>query len=188
MRGILTRLKLDYLDLCLIHWPTKQSFECWRVLEEFYEYGKVRAIGVSNFNSSQLKVFFKKIKIKPAINQIETHPGFNQKNTIDFCYENNIAVTSLRTMLGGRADEIPLLQELANKYKVTASHIALRWTWQLGQVVIHKWNNPERIISNPDIGSFQLTEEEMLKIQKLPQTALGPQFNDKKFWKGIMMD
>lgn len=188
LRGILTRLKLDYLDLCLIHWPTKQSFECWRALEEFYEYGKVRAIGVSNFNNSQLKDFLKKIKIKPAINQIETHPGFNQKNTIDFCYENNIAVTSWRTMLGGRADEIPLLQELANKYNVTTSHIALRWAWQLGQVVIPKSTNPERIISNPDIGGFELTEEEMLKIQKLPQTALGPQSNDKKFWKGIMMD
>ncbi len=187
-RGILRRLKLEYLDLCLIHWPTKQSFDCWRVLEEFYQYGKVRVIGVSNFNSSQLKNFLKKVNIKPAVNQIETHPGFNQIEIVNYCHKNNIAIVSWRTMLGGRADEVPLLKQLATKYNVTSSHIALRWAWQLGQIVIPKSTTVERIINNPDIGGFQLTEEEMLKIQKLPQSALGPQSDDQKFWKGIMMD
>lgn len=187
-RGILTRLKLDYLDLCLINWPTKQSFDCWKALEEFYQYGKVRAIGVSNFNNSQLKDFLKKVKIKPAINQIETHPGFNQTDKVNYCHKNDITIASWRTMLGGRADEIPLLKQLATKYNVTSSHIALRWAWQLGQIVIPKSTTLERIISNPDIGGFQLTEEEMSKIQELPQSALGPQSDDRKFWKGIMMD
>lgn len=91
-------------------------------------------------------------------------------------------------MLSGRADEIPLLKQLATKYNVSSSHIALRWAWQLGQIVIPKSTTLERIISNPDIGDFQLTEEEMLKIQKLPQAALGPESDDRKFWKGIMMD
>ncbi|WP_425381335.1 aldo/keto reductase [Spiroplasma endosymbiont of Polydrusus pterygomalis] len=187
-RDILRRLKLEYLDLCLIHWPTKQSFDCWKALEEFYQYGKIRVIGVSNFNSSQLKNFLKKVNIKPAINQIETHPGFNQTETVNYCHKNNIAIVSWRTMLGGRADEVPLLKQLATKYNVTSSHIALRWAWQLGQIVIPKSTTVERIISNPDIGGFQLTAEEMLKIQKLPQSALGPQSDDRKFWKGIMMD
>lgn len=186
--GILARLKLDYLDLCLIHWPTKQSFECWKALEELYDYGKVKAIGVSNFNSWQLKKFLKKVKIKPAVNQIETHPGFNQKATVDFCSENNIIVTSWRTMLGGKASELPLLQTLAAKYSVTASHIALRWAWQLGQVVIPKSITPARIVSNADIGGFELTATEMLEIESLPQVALGPQSDDKQFWKGTMID
>lgn len=186
--AILTRLKLDYLDLCLIHWPTKKSFECWKALEELYDYGKVKAIGVSNFNSSQLKKFLKKVKIKPAVNQIETHPGFNQGDTVDFCNKNNIIITSWRTMLAGKADQIPLLQTLAKKYNVSATHIALRWAWQLGEVVIPKSTNPERIVSNADIGGFELTAAEMMAIQKLPQTALGPQSNDKQFWKGIMIE
>ena len=186
--GILARLKLDYLDLCLIHWPTKESFECWKALEELYDYGKVKAIGVSNFNSSQLKKFLKKVKIKPAVNQIETHPGFNQKATVDFCKEHNIVVASWRTMLGGKANEVPLLQTLAAKYSVTASHIALRWAWQLGQVIIPKSTTPERIVSNANIGGFELTATEMLEIENLPQVALGPQSDDKQFWKGIMID
>lgn len=135
-----------------------------------------------------MKKFLKKIKIKPAVNQIETHPGFNQTDTVSFCHKNDIMITSWRTMLGGRASEIPLLQQLATKYNVSASHIALRWAWQLGEIIIPKSTNPERIISNAEIGGFELTAEEMLKIQKLPQTPLGAQSNDNKFWKGIMMD
>lgn len=188
IRGIIERLKLDYLDLCLIHWPTKDSFECWEALEEFYEVGKVKTIGVSNFNDKQLKKFLKKIKVIPAVNQIETHPGFNQASTVNFCYKKNIAIVSWRTMLGGQAEHIPLLKELAQKYNTTAAHVALRWAWQLGQVVIPKSTTPERIVNNPDIGRFELTPAEMLAIEKLPQTALGPQSNDNKFWKGIMID
>lgn len=188
IKAILERLKLEYLDLCLIHWPTKNSFECWKVLEEFYKLGKIKAIGVSNFNKQQLKKFLKKVVIKPAVNQIETHPGFNQADTVNFCYQHDIIVTSWRTICGGNANKIPLLQTLAQKYNTTAAHIALRWAWQLGQVVIPKSTNPQRIVNNPDIGSFELTDLEMMSIEKLPQVALGPQSNDKKMWKGIMID
>lgn len=188
IRAIIERLKLEYLDLCLIHWPTKDSFECWKALEEFYEVGKIKAIGVSNFNDKQLKKFLKKVKIIPAVNQIETHPGFNQADTVNFCYKKNIVIVSWRTMLGGQAEHIPLLKELAQKYNTTPAHIALRWAWQLGQVVIPKSTTSQRIVSNPDIGGFELTPTEMLAIEKLPQTALGPQSKDNKFWKGIMID
>lgn len=188
IREIIERLKLEYLDLCLIHWPTKDSFECWKALEEFYEVGKIKAIGVSNFNDKQLKKFLKKVKIIPAVNQIETHPGFNQADTVNFCYKKNITIVSWRTMLGGQAEHIPLLKELAQKYNTTPAHIALRWAWQLGQVVIPKSTTPQRIVSNPDIGGFELTPTEMLAIEKLPQAALGPQSKDNKFWKGIMID
>lgn len=188
IRAIIERLKLEYLDLCLIHWPTKDSFECWKALEEFYEVGKIQAIGVSNFNDKQLKKFLKKVKIIPAVNQIETHPGFNQADTVNFCYKKNITIVSWRTMLGGQAEHIPLLKELAQKYNTTPAHIALRWAWQLGQVVIPKSTTPQRIVSNPDIGGFELTPTEMLAIEKLPQAALGPQSKDNKFWKGIMID
>lgn len=188
IRAIIERLKLEYLDLCLIHWPTKDSFECWKALEEFYEVGKIKAIGVSNFNDKQLKKFLKKVKIIPAVNQIETHPGFNQADTVNFCYKKNITIVSWRTMLGGQAEHTPLLKELAQKYNTTPAHIALRWAWQLGQVVIPKSTTPQRIVSNPDIGGFELTPTEMLAIEKLPQDTLGPQSKDDKFWKGIMID
>lgn len=188
IKEIIERLKLDYLDLCLIHWPTKNSFECWKALEEFYEIGKLKAIGVSNFNHKQLKKFLKKVAVIPAVNQIETHPGFNQTDTVNFCYKKNIAIVSWRTMLGGQAQQIPLLNELARKYNTTSAHIALRWAWQLGQTVIPKSTTPERIVNNPDIGGFQLTAAEMLAIEKLSQSALGPQSNDNMFWKGIMID
>lgn len=188
IRAIIERLKLEYLDLCLIHWPTKDSFECWKALEEFYEVGKIKAIGVSNFNDKQLKKFLKKVKIIPAVNQIETHPGFNQADTVNFCYKKNITIVSWRTMLGGQAEHIPLLKELAQKYNTTPAHIALRWAWQLGQVVIPKSTTPQRVVSNPDIGGFELTPTEMLAIEKLSQGALGPQSKDNKFWKGIMID
>lgn len=188
IRAIIERLKLEYLDLCLIHWPTKDSFECWKALEEFYEVGKIKAIGVSNFNNKQLKKFLKKVKIIPAVNQIETHPGFNQADTVNFCYKKNITIVSWRTMLGGQAEHVPLLKELAQKYNTTSTHIALRWAWQLGQIVIPKSTTPQRIVSNPDIGGFELTPTEMLAIEKLPQAALGPQSKDNKFWKGIMID
>lgn len=181
--GMLKRLQVDYLDLCLIHWPTKNRFECWKFLEEAYKEGKVKAIGVSNFKVHHLEEFFKKVKIKPMVNQIETHPGFNQLDVVKFCQKNNIVVTSWRTMMAGKTNDIPLLVDLAKKYETTTTKIALKWAWQLNEVIIPKSVTPKRIIENPNIGNFSLTDKEMTAINSLPQKRLGPDPDDKEVWK-----
>ncbi|MGL5268177.1 MAG: aldo/keto reductase [Spiroplasma sp.] len=183
---ILNRLNLDYLDLCLIHWPTKNRFQCWKFLEEAYNAGKVKAIGVSNFKVHHLEDFLNKVKIKPMVNQIESHPGFNQTDVIEFCKRNNIVVTGWRTMMGGKANEIPLLVELAKRHYTTPTHIALRWAWQLDLVVIPKSVKPDRIISNPNINNFELSYDEMFQISNLPQKRLGPDPDDKSVWKDLI--
>lgn len=183
---ILDRLKLDYLDLCLVHWPTKNRYQCWKFLEEAYQAGKIKAIGVANFTTHQLEDFINRVNIKPMVNQIETHPGFNQKDVIETCKRNDIVVTSWRTMLGGKANEVPLLVELAKKYYTTPSHIALRWAWQQGQVVIPKSVTPDRIMTNPNITSFELDFDDMERINDLPQKRLGPDPEDKRIWKDLI--
>lgn len=183
---ILNRLDVDYLDLCLIHWPTKNYHQCWKFLEEVYKLKKVRAIGVSNFKIHHLEELLQKAEIKPMVNQIETHPGFNQLDVVNFCQKNNIAVTSWRTMMAGKTNEIPLLVDLAKKYQTTSTHIALRWAWQLNEIIIPKSVKPARIISNPDIGNFALTFEEMQAINNLPQKRIGPDPDDKNVWKDLI--
>lgn len=180
---ILKRLDLEYLDLCLIHWPTKNRYECWKFLEEAYEAGKVRAIGVSNFKVHHLEDFLSQVKIKPMVNQIETHPSFNQLDIVEYCQKDDIAITSWRTMMGGKSNQVQLLVVLAKKYNTTPSHVALRWAWQLNEIIIPKSVTPERIINNPNIGDFSLTDEEMMAINNLPQQRMGPDPDDKSVWK-----
>ncbi|MCL8211070.1 Glyoxal reductase [Spiroplasma sp. JKS002671] len=184
--AILKRLQVDYLDLCLIHWPTKNRYQCWKFLEEAYQEGKVKSIGVSNFKIHHLEAFLKQVKIKPMVNQIETHPGFNQLDVVNFCHKNNIAVTSWRTMMAGKTDEIPLLVALAKKYQASTIQIALKWAWQLNEIIIPKSVTPKRIIENPNIGNFSLTDKEMAEINQLPQKRLGPDPDDKKVWKDLI--
>ncbi|MBE4704107.1 aldo/keto reductase [Spiroplasma platyhelix] len=183
---ILKRLDVEYLDLCLVHWPTKNRYQCWKFLEEAYQAGKVRAIGVSNFKVHHLEDFLKQVKIKPMVNQIETHPGFNQLDVVEFCQKNDIVVTSWRTMMGGKTDEIPLLVDLAKKYQTSTTQIALKWAWQLNEIIIPKSVTPKRIIDNPNIGSFTLTEEEITAINNLPQKRIGADPDDKSVWKNLI--
>lgn len=183
---ILERLQIDYLDLCLVHWPTKNRYEVWQVLEELYAAKKVRAIGVSNFKVHHLEDFLSKVKIKPMVNQIESHPGFSQLEVIEYCQKNEIAVTSWRTLMGGKANEVPLLNRLAKKYNTTSVHIALRWAWQLDLIIIPKSVNYERIINNTKIANFHLSEKEMLEISNLNISRLGPDPDDKNVWKDMI--
>lgn len=183
---ILQRLDVDYLDLCLIHWPTKNRYQCWKFLEEAYEQGKVKAIGVSNFKVHHLADFLKQVTVKPMVNQIETHPGFNQLEIVDYCQKNDIAITSWRTMMGGRTDDIPLLVDLAKKYHTSTNHVALKWAWQLNEIIIPKSVTPKRIIDNPNIGAFDLTAAEIKAINNLPQKRIGPDPDDKSVWKDLI--
>jgi methylglyoxal/glyoxal reductase len=168
----LERLQMDYLDLYLIHWPKgKRSVETWKALEELYAKGSVRAIGISNFLEHHLDEFLPECKIMPAVNQYEFHPELLQPGLLEMCRRKGIRPEAWSPIMKGRVNEVPLMQDLAAKYDKTPVHIVLRWDIQKGVVTIPKSVTPERIISNADIFDFELSEEDMAKIDKLDKNA-----------------
>ncbi|MEA5031408.1 MAG: aldo/keto reductase, partial [Sphaerochaeta sp.] len=134
----LKKLGLEYLDLYLIHWPVKGKYlDTWRAMTELYKQGKVRAIGVSNFQIHHLKDILDASDVVPAVNQIELHPLLNQKDIRDFCQLNNIVVEAWSPLMKGNLD-LPVLLDLAKKYQKSPAQIVLRWHIQHGVVVIPK--------------------------------------------------
>ncbi|MDO8951844.1 MAG: aldo/keto reductase [Draconibacterium sp.] len=168
----LEKLQTDYLDLYLIHWPKgKRSVETWKALEEIYEKGRVKAIGISNFLVHHLEEFLPECKITPAVNQVEFHPELIQPDLLAYCQKRGIQLEAWSPIMKGRVNEVPLMQELAAKYGKTPVHVVLRWDIQKGVVTIPKSVTPERIISNADIFDFELSEEDMAKIDKLDKNG-----------------
>ena len=172
----LEKLQTNYLDLYLIHWPKgKISVETWRALEELYAKGMVRAIGVSNFLTSQLEQFLPYCKIIPAVNQIEFHPILAQPGLLSYCKQKGIQPEAWRPIMKGDVNNIPLLRELGSKYNKTPVQVVLRWDIQKGVVTIPKSVHRERIISNADIFDFELSNEDVYKIDSLDAgTRTGP--------------
>ena len=168
----LERLGTDYVDLYLIHWPVPSQdlyVETWRALEKIAETGRARAIGVSNFTAEQLERLVKETKTVPAINQIELHPYFPQKQMRQSNEELGIA-TEAWSPLGRGGDLLhePLLAWTGQKYDKSPAQVVLRWHLQLGNVVIPKSATPARIKENFEVFDFELDEQEMDEI-----TALG---------------
>lgn len=161
------KLDIDYLDLLLIHWPTKLNKETWRAFESLYELGKVRAIGVCNFKIGHLEELRKTAKIMPMVNQIEVHPCFSQKEIVNYCNNYKIQVIGWSPIMKGQLLEVPLMIDLAEKYNKTIAQIALRWHIQKGIIPIPKSSHYGRIADNIDIFNFELSEEDMIKIDKL---------------------
>lgn len=161
------KLDIDYLDLLLIHWPTKLNKETWRAFEGLYELGKVRAIGVCNFKIGHLEELRKTAKIMPMVNQIEVHPCFSQKEIVNYCNNYKIQVIGWSPIMKGQLLEVPLMIDLAEKYNKTIAQIALRWHIQKGIIPIPKSSHYGRIADNIDIFNFELSEEDMIKIDKL---------------------
>lgn len=179
---------LDYLDLYLIHWPASPTheenweeinLETWRAFIDIYKSGKVKAIGVSNFLPHHLKALMG-TEIVPMVNQIEIQPGFMQKETVDYCRENGIIVEAWSPLGRGRVLDNPLLMELAEKYGKTVAQISLRWEVQNGIVTLPKSTHEERIKSNFDIFNFELSSEDMAKIDAMePYGNTGHHPDDK---------
>jgi diketogulonate reductase-like aldo/keto reductase len=168
----LEKLRTSYLDLYLIHWPQpRTTFETWRAIEELYEKGKIRAIGVSNFMIPHLKRLAENSRIKPMVNQVEFHPELVQPELLQYCKENQIQVESWRPLKLGQVNDIPLLQEIAQKYMKTVVQVVLRWNIQKGVVTIPKSVTPERIIANANIFDFELSETDMARIDSLNRNA-----------------
>ena len=161
------RLGVDYLDLYLIHWPNKLNSETWRAFEDLYKEGKVRAIGVCNFKIGHLEELKKTAKIMPMVNQIEIHPCKTQKETIEYCNENNIQVVAWGPIMRGKILSLPLMLELSEKYNKSIAQITLRWHIQNGVIPIPKSSNEERIKANIDIFDFDISSEDIKKIDEL---------------------
>src|SRR5690606_33838601 len=129
----LQKLGLDYLDLYLIHWPVEGKYkEAWRALETLYKEGKVRAIGVSNFQVHHLTDVMKDAEIVPMINQVEYHPRLTQKELQAFCMEHNIQLEAWSPLMQGQLLDNPVLQEIAASYHKTVAQIIIRWDLQNG--------------------------------------------------------
>lgn len=163
----LRRLDTDYLDLYLIHWPKNLNKDTWRAMEKLYKDGYVRAIGVSNFKIHHLKEIMEGSEIVPMVNQVEYHPQFPQTELHDFCNKNNIQLEAWGPLMQGKIFEIPLMKALAEKYGKTVSQIALRWDLQMNVVTIPKSINESRIKENCDIYDFEISEEDMKRIESL---------------------
>ena len=165
----LQRLQLDYLDLYLIHQPFGDVYGSWRAMEELYGKGRIRAIGVSNFQPDRLMDLIVHNEVIPAVNQIETHPFNQQIETQKFLEENNVQIESWGPFAEGRNNifKNELLLSIAGRYKKTVAQVILRWLIQRGVVVIPKSVRKERIVENFDVFDFELSPEDMGAIVSL---------------------
>ena len=166
----LERLRIDYVDLYLIHWPVPGCYlGTWKELEKLLESGHARAIGVSNFQIRHLEELKKVSGIVPAVNQIECHPLCYPKELIEYCQANGIQVQAYAPLARGAYLDNDVMCVLATKYARTPAQIGLRWAIQKGISVIPKSVNPERIRINGDIFDFNIEDEDMAIIDTLNQ-------------------
>lgn len=170
------KLGLDYLDLYLIHWPVKGKYkESWRALEALYREGRVKAIGVSNFQIHHLQDVMEGAEIKPMVNQVEFHPRLTQKELLQFCREQGIQLEAWSPLMQGELLNDSVLQEIGAKYGKTVAQVILRWDLQHGVITIPKSTKEARIIENASIYDFSLSEEEMNRIDALNEDRrVGP--------------
>ena len=158
----LERLKVDYLDLYLIHWPVAGKYkETWRALESLYNAKKVRSIGVSNFLQHHLEDLLSSVEIVPMVNQMEFHPFLVQQDLINYCKTNRIQYQAWAPMMQGRIFGMDIFKELAAKYNKSTAQIVLRWDLQKEVITIPKSIKKERIASNADIFDFELSDEDV---------------------------
>ncbi|MDF9760066.1 diketogulonate reductase-like aldo/keto reductase [Peribacillus simplex] len=172
----LKKLGLEYLDLYLIHWPVEGKYkEAWRALETLYKEGKVKAIGVSNFQIHHLKDLMKDAEVKPMVNQVECHPRLTQKEVQAFCKEQGIQLEAWSPLMQGELLDNEVLQAIATKHGKSVAQVILRWDIQNGIVTIPKSTKEYRIVENSSVFDFELTEEELNQIDGLNQNhRVGP--------------
>ncbi|HBS46861.1 MAG TPA: aldo/keto reductase [Paenibacillus sp.] len=172
----LAKLGLEYLDLYLIHWPVKGKYkETWRALETLYKEGRVKAIGVSNFQIHHLEDVMKDAEFKPMVNQVELHPYLSQQALLSFCKEQGIQLEAWSPLMQGQLLDQPVLKQIAAKHGKSVTQVIIRWDLQRGIITIPKSTKEHRIIENVDVFDFQLTEEDMNLINALNQDQrVGP--------------
>ena len=165
----LERLQLDYLDLYLIHQPFGDVYGSWRAMEELYHEGKIKAIGVANFQMDRLADLMVHNEVIPAVNQIETNPFCQQIESAKFMKESNVQIESWAPFAEGKNNmfQNEVLVAMAEKYNKSVAQVILRWLTQRSVVAIPKSVHKERIIENFNIFDFELSQEDMEKIATL---------------------
>lgn len=165
----LKRLDTDYLDLLLLHQQYGDYMGAWKAMEEAVKMGKIKSIGLSNFNLTRLKEVITKSEILPAVIQVECHPYYQERELKDFLAPYDIVVESWYPIGHGDKNLINenIFTELGKKYGKSNVQIILKWHIQDGNIVIPKSTNPEHILSNMDIFDFELTKEEMEQIHDM---------------------
>lgn len=172
----LRKLGLEYLDLYLIHWPVEGKFKkAWRALETLYTTGRVKAIGVSNFQIHHLEELMKDAEIKPMVNQVEYHPRLTQLELRAYCQKNGIQLEAWSPLMQGQLLEHKELQEIATRHGKSVAQIIIRWDLQNGVVTIPKSIKAHRIAENANVFDFELSSEDMQLISSLNQDMrVGP--------------
>ncbi|MDO7846444.1 aldo/keto reductase [Hymenobacter sp. M29] len=167
------KLGLDYLDLYLIHQPFGDVHGAWRAMEEFYQEGRIKAIGVSNFAPDRLMDLMVHHEVAPAVNQVETHPFHQQLAEQQFMVDNNVQIESWGPFAEGKNNLFhnELLQGIAGKYQKSVAQVVLRWLTQRGVVAIPKSVRPERMAENFNIFDFELSPEDIESIKTLDTKA-----------------
>lgn len=182
----LEKLDMDYVDLLLIHWPRpdeksdwkKLDIETWKAFEEIYKEGRAKAIGVSNFLNHHMQNILDNCEVVPMVNQIEFHPGYIQKDVVDFDKEHGIVVEAWSPLGRERVFKDELLNKLAQKYGKSVAQICLAFALQMDVVPLPKSSSVERMKQNMDI-DFELEEEDFEKIVNMEETGwsgLDPDF------------
>ncbi|WP_196890566.1 aldo/keto reductase [Aureivirga marina] len=166
----LENLQTNYIDLYLIHWPGtyERILEVWRAMEHLYQEGRIRAIGVSNFNIHHINLLLKHTSIKPTVNQVECHPGYQNIFLNEYCQKHDILLAAYAPLMSWKVKDLlenKTLNDLAKKYQKTPVQIALRWMIQREIIVIPRSKNPNRIVENIRLFDFELNEEDMYRIR-----------------------
>lgn len=183
----LEKLGLDYIDLYLIHWfkGYENSLSTYRALEDLYRQGKVRAIGVSNYNVHHLQHLLEHAEITPMVNQVETHVFLQNHFLQDFCRNNGIQLEAYAPLMSKNISELlenETLISIAKKHNKTVTQINLRWFVERGIVVIPKSITPKRITQNYDVFDFKLDVDDMAQIRKLNRgRKFFPEFDNVEF-------
>lgn len=162
------KLQTDYVDLYLIHWPVPGKFQdTWRALEHLYEQGRVRAIGVCNFQEHHLEKLLDTAEVMPVVDQVEFHPRLYQKGLLDFCRDKEMRLEAWAPLGRAQYFDAPVLQSLAEKHQKTPAQIILRWELQHGIITIPKSTKRERQKENADVFDFELSPEDMNEVDEM---------------------
>ncbi|WP_312763578.1 aldo/keto reductase [Epilithonimonas sp.] len=178
----LKKLKTNYLDLLLIHWPANETqfknwkeinAETWKAMEDLYKSGVVKTIGVSNFMLPQIKALLETVEVIPAVNQIEFHPGYTQQSVVDFCKEKGIAIEAWSPIGSGRLLKDEHLKDIADKYDVSPAILCIQFCLQSGVIVLPKSENPENIKNNLHFERFKIADSDMKALKTLKETGFS---------------
>lgn len=172
----INKLGLEYIDLYLVHWPVKGKYKAtWRALEELYNEGKIRSIGVSNFQIHHLEDLMVDAKVKPMVNQVELHPLLSQVELREYSREQGIQIEAWAPLAQGQLLDNEVIKEIAQQHKKSVAQVIIRWDIQNEIVTIPKSIKEHRIIENADVFDFELSAEDMERINALNQNKrIGP--------------